>query len=560
MDTQANCFNSTLDHFLRFLYAHHPVDATFIGVHDHDGQFPDFSPAGVHSLLYAMARRNRELRAISPYSLTPSQALDKKLVEGFIETRTWEYSSGFLINHCPAIYTGEAALSLIALLRRPFAPIQQRAESLIQRLEAVPSFLQQAQANLQDAPLPWTERAIRECTGARILLDKGIPILARQEAFASPTLDPTLAKACAAFGKFQQFLESGLRQRPSNAYSCGPEALDLIIKKCHFLKESAAEIEAYAWEQFHTSRALLEAGALKMGAHDYRAALALLGDTHASPGDYYASHQRHHDAARAAAIEHRLFTWPKDYHIQFVQQPAWLREAAPYLYVLPYHSEPAFDRLPFVDYMMRPMPEDSSARESFLRANNDSVVKLNFVVHHGGLGHHIQNYYAYRAKSRIAQIAAVDVAYRIAMLSGGTLCEAWAQYTVDLMDEVGFLTRLERYAQHYARMRAAARAIVDVKLHTGQWPFETCKAFYREHVNFTPAAARAETVRDSIIPGVGMMYLLGIDGIKNLRRDVERKEGANFNLQRFHDRLLSYGSIPVPLIAEAMLGNHTLSS
>jgi uncharacterized protein (DUF885 family) len=553
MDTQAKYFDRALDHFLRFFYAHHPVDATFIGVHDYDDKLPDFSPSGVHSLTYAMARRARELRAISPNSLTPAQALDKKLAEGFLVTRGWEYSSGFLINHCPAIYTGEAALGLIALLRRPFAPIKQRAESLIQRLEAVPAFLQQAQANLQDAPLPWTERAIRECTGARIFIDKGVPILARQEGFNSPALESALSKASSAFSSFQRYLESDLRQRPSNAYACGPEALDLIIKKCHFLQESAAEIEAYAWDQFHTSRALLEAGTLKMGARDYRAAMALLDDTHASPGDYYASHQRHHQAVRAAASEHRLFTWPKNYDIQFVQQPPWLREAAPYLYVLPYHSEPTFYRLPFVDYMMRPMPEDPSDQKAFLRANNDSVVKLNFVVHHGGLGHHIQNYYAYRAKSRIGQIAAVDVAYRIAMLSGGTLCEGWAQYTVDLMEEIGMMTDLEKYGQHYARMRAAARAIVDVKLHTGQWSFETCEAFYREHVNFTPAAARTETVRDAIIPGVGMMYLLGLDGIKNLRRNVERKEGSSFNLQSFHDRLLAYGSIPVPLIAQAIL-------
>ncbi|MBM3925241.1 MAG: DUF885 domain-containing protein [SAR202 cluster bacterium] len=555
MDTQAKYFDRALDHFLRFFYAHHPVDATFIGVHDYDGNLPDFSPGGVHSLLYALARRGRELRAISPASLTHTQALDKKLVEGFIATRTWEYSSGFLINHCPAVYSGEAALGLIALLRRPFAPIQQRAESLIQRLEAIPAFLQQAQANLQDAPPSWTDRAIKECVGARILIDKGIPILAKQEGFASSTLNSALTKGSAAFAKFQHFLESDLRQRPSDAYSCGPEALDIIIKKCHFLKESAAEIEAYALEQFHTSRALLEAGALKMGVRDYPTALALLDDHQASASGFYASHQRHHDAVRAAAIEHHLFAWPEDYDIQFVQQPPWLREAAPYLYVLPYHSEPAFDHLPFVDYMMRPMPDDPSAHKPFLRANNDSVVKLNYVVHHGGLGHHIQNYYAYRAKSRIGQIAAVDVAYRIAMLSGGTLCEGWAQYTVDLMEEIGLMTPLEKYSQHYARMRAAARAIVDVKLHTGQWSFETCEAFYKEHVNFTPAAARTETVRDAIIPGVGMMYLLGIDGIKNLRRDMQRKEGASFNLQSFHDRLLAYGSIPVPLIAEAMLGD-----
>ena len=42
---------------------------------------------------------------------------------------------------------------------------------------------------------------------------------------------------------------------------------------------------------------------------------------------------------------------------------------------------------------------------------------------------------------------------------------------------------------------------------------------------------------------------LGTDGLHRLRRARERAEGAAFSLRRFHDRLLSFGAIPVPLIA-----------
>jgi uncharacterized protein (DUF885 family) len=47
------------------------------------------------------------------------------------------------------------------------------------------------------------------------------------------------------------------------------------------------------------------------------------------------------------------------------------------------------------------------------------------------------------------------------------------------------------------------------------------------------------------------MYWLGTEGLHALRRERERVEGDQFSIRRFHDRVLSFGSIPVPLIAKA---------
>ena len=71
--------------------------------------------------------------------------------------------------------------------------------------------------------------------------------------------------------------------------------------------------------------------------------------------------------------------------------------------------------------------------EELLQATNDSVIKLNHVIHHGSIGHHVQNWHAFRSASRIGQVAAVDCASRIAMFCGGTMAEGWACYATDLM-------------------------------------------------------------------------------------------------------------------------------
>jgi uncharacterized protein (DUF885 family) len=51
-----------------------------------------------------------------------------------------------------------------------------------------------------------------------------------------------------------------------------------------------------------------------------------------------------------------------------------------------------------------------------------------------------------------------------------------------------------------------------------------------------------------MFPATAIMYWLGTDGLHRLRRARERAEKANFSLRTFHDRVLSFGSVPVPLV------------
>ena len=185
-------------------------------------------------------------------------------------------------------------------------------------------------------------------------------------------------------------------------------------------------------------------------------------------------------------------------------------------------------------------------------AVNNSVIKLNHVVHHGAIGHHVQNWNAYRAMSRIGQIAAIDCAQRIAMFCGGTMAEGWACYVTDLMDEIGFYTPLERFAQLHSTVRQAARCVVDANLHLGNMTADEAAAFYVNEAGMPSEAAHAEVVKNCMFPGAAVMYLLGTDAVHTLRREMQKKLAGDFDLCQFHDHFLSFGSLPVSLIAALM--------
>jgi hypothetical protein len=549
----ASAFSHWLDTFFDIYYRRRPVNATFIGVHTYDHLLPACSPEGLTDSVNEMRALLQALRSLPEEPLSQAEAMDRRLAEGFLEIALWEAGSSHFEQGNPSYYTGEAIFGVLSLFLRPFAPLADRVESAISRLQAIPTLLGQAETNVRRAPAAWTARALRECRGALAFLASGLDLLLAGQDLDESRLRAAARVAAAAFTRYHDYLEHDLLARPSDSYACGEVAFDLLLRRGHCLDRDAGAIEAYAVEQLQQSAAYLAAHAADFGAAGPAEALASLADLHPDLDHYYARFTETWERIHATVVAGGVVTWP-DYPIRYVPQPPWARGAAPFLYFLPYRAPAAFDAVTPVEYLVPSIDADLPAAEQLrrLRATNDSVITLNHVVHHGGLGHHVQNYYAYRAASRIGRVAAVDCASRIAMFCGGTMAEGWACYATELAGELGCLTPLEQYAEQHTRLRMAARAIVDIRLHRGELTLAGAADSYRDTVGMAAEAAEAEAVKNSMFPGAAVMYLMGTDLIHDLRREIAAREGSDFSLRGFHDRLLSFGSVPVSLIAAAM--------
>jgi len=546
-----------LDDFFAHYYRRRPVNATFAGIHDYDQTLPDFSPEGAARTVAKM-RDLRDLLATIPRDgLSESRRHDLRLADGFLEVQLWEDGAPHFHRGNPAVYTGEGVFSVLGLFLRDAAPLIDRVEAAIARMNLLPELLAQGRANVREAPDAWTERAIREAKAGGRYFGDGLQMLAAERGISDARFLAAAEVARAAFTEHAAALERELLPRNSANYACGREAFDRYLTRGHCLRpdQDASWVEAYAWTALERHRLALIETAREIDAS--RTPADLLADLalhHPTVESYYGEYTRIWKASRQAALDHDLITWP-DYPIDYVPIPASDRTAATDLYYLFYRCPPPFGRPATHRYLVTPvepeMPSEEQARR--LRATNDSVIKLNHVVHHGGLGHHVQNWHAARAASRIGQMAGVDCASRIALFCAGTLVEGWACYATDLMDEAGFLTPLESLAEVQSRVRMAGRAIVDVGLHTGQLSLDDAASFYEREVGMPVAAARAEAVKNSMFPGAAMMYLIGTDAIHDLRRQLAAREGDAFSPRAFHDRFLSYGAIPVSLIAESLL-------
>ena len=545
-----------LDRFFESYYRLRPVTATFTGIHEHDHRLPDWSPDGLAAAVGEMKALRAALDAAPPpaASLHDVAERDRQLAISFLDIQIAEHEGPGFQRGNPSLAVGEAVFGVIALMTRSFAPVEQRAESAIARLTAFSTFLDGARQSIAGPVADaWRLKCLRECHGAEVLLVDGIPrwiaVEHIDDAVGSRLTDAADA-ARAAVDAFRRWLEQAPGDASDGAYACGADLFDLLLTRGHWCDRSRASLLTDARKQLDETLARLDERARQIAPGGWPEVQHRLLDAHPTRDEYLPAYQRVWNACRERALARDLVAWP-DAPIRYVPIPVQTRDAAPFLYYLHYRSPAPFDRLPTHDYVVTPvevgMPADEQQRR--LRATNTSVITLNHVIHHGAIGHHVQNSHAYAGPSEIGRVAAIDGACRIGMFLGGTMAEGWACYATDLMDEVGFLTPEESLAQQHTRARLLARAVVDIELHQRTMGFEDAVALYRDRVGMPDEAARAEACKNSMFPGTALMYWLGTDGLHQLRRERQRVEGASFSLRRFHDRVVSFGSIPVPLIA-----------
>jgi hypothetical protein len=546
-----------MDDFFRSYFQFRPVNATFVGVHKFDAKLPDYSEEGLEDFQGSMEglieRRERGLKTSNRI-----EEIDLELATNFLLIQLEELKGLHFQRGNPAIYSSEAIFGLISLCLREFGPRSEAISSMVARMKAIPALLEQGKSNVASAPRDWTSEAIRQCDGAIKFLESGVKILANDWQISNFHFLENATVALTAFKSYREYLSVELLSHAREEYGCGSSFYNLLLEKGHAVDEMDIErLAEYGRKRVGEQKDLLWKVTLKLRRDgNWEAILSDLSKLHPTVDTILMSCQECWAECRRVAIEKDLVEWP-DYPLIYKFIDPHFVEAAPYLYFLYYRSPAPYDNAKTNYYLITPVDKNLPPEEleQKLRAISYSTIKHNHVVHHGAIGHHLQNYNAYHGVSSIGKIAGVDCASRIAMFCGGTMAEGWATYSTHLMDEAGFNSPEEHVAELHSSMRLAARSVVDANLHSGKFSFKDAVAYYVADIGMTPKAAHSEVVKNSMFPCTGGMYLLGFDGILNLRNAVTKREGLGFSLKRFHRSLLNYGSIPVSMVTRELLGS-----
>ncbi len=521
-------FDRTIDRWFRDQLAMRPEGATHLGIHDFDGRLSSGGRDAIDEEVTFYRRTIDELSAFDPSDLSAERALDRDLaihqarlgLFWLTEYRPWAGSSE------AAGHIGEA---LFPLFTRDFAPLDRRLTSIAERLEAAPRYLRETRERVTDPVRLWTEIDLETTEQVPGFLDT---ILA---AARSESRDAALAERLAAsveatkttLEEHASWIRDDVLPRANGDWKAGRERFDEMVR-LRELEADADEILAVgesllADEQAARSALLAE---IEPGASAEEVADIVKNDHAATFAEALQEYREAMDRARAFVVEHDLATPPEEDHLRVIETPSFIRHLIPFA---AYYDPAKFDPEPVGTYIVTPPSEPDMMREH----NRASI--SNTSVHEAYPGHHLQ------------LSAAIVNPSLVRLFSGAPeFAEGWAFYCERMMKEHGFDdTPKGWYIVHTDAIWRAARIILDIRLHRGEIGFEEAVDRLIAETGFERPAALAEVKRDPATPTYQLSYLFGRHMIEKLKADVERREGADFSLKRFHDTLIYGGTMPV---------------
>ena len=586
---------SLSDRFLREFFAAAPVSATAYGEHAHDHRWPDLSGVG------AQAQRDWRIELLDELAAIPRDQLD---ADGRLELDTirnqlelWRFADEVeqVWRSDPLAYSYLISAGLDDLIRREFAPIDQRAASVAARLEGLPALVDQALLNLADAKLikrPQAEVAVGQLAGLRSLIEVEIP---ERTAAANPQLRERIATASpaalAAIEQLRAHVEAQL-EHAEGAWRLGPEAFERKLRLTLQTELSAAELLSLAQTEHERVRADMHALARELYEAMYGAkALANFDKSGRTPdpdelvrevlAELAADHPRPdqlRDAAEAnlsrlltLVREHELVPLDEAEVLEVIWTPPHAQGVAIAGLAAPAPLDATAPGLPSF-YLVQPLPSSwgPELRESFLREYNTFMLEI-LSIHEAIPGHFVQLYWGKREPSVIRKV-----------FDNGPFVEGWAVYTERLMVEAGYAgagptssqrpkgvsealwtvqtseeLRAKAIRLHGLKfyLRTVTNAILDHEIHAGEMTREQAIELMVERSFQERGEAEGKWTRAQITSTQLSTYFVGATAWFRLREQAEQRAaaaGKAFDLLGFHTAALSHGAPPVHRLPELM--------
>jgi hypothetical protein len=520
--------------YLDLVFETFPTAATVFGRHEHDGRLEELTAGRLDDFTRRLAELRRRVTAMVPAD--EEEAVDRDALAAAISDallaeeaeRPWRRNPFEAATAVPA--------SVLLLVARDFAPLEQRLAAAAERLEAAPAFLERARV-LLDEPCPalWRQMAVGAAGGgAEFLagtlgpLAAGTPLAGRVEAAST-----TAAQAMRDFAAWLA-TEHAARFPDDAPFAIGEAAQARKLREVHCFDTTPAEFTRLGQAHIEDLVAALTEQAAKLagpGGADWSATLDRLKGDHPDADGLLPAYRRELERLESFVFREDLATNP-DAEARVEPTPEFLRPVMGFAAYLP--AGP-FDAWQQGYFWVTPPPDEAGLRDHAF-ATIPAVA-----AHEGYPGHHLQ----------MTSVNRIPSLTRRAIRSP-VMIEGWGLYTEQLMADVGYYDDAARLAQLAMRLLRALRIVLDMELQSGELTYEAAVERAVSVARLEESTARSEVARYTMTPTQPFSYLVGALELERLRDASQARLGDAFRLRRFHDRVLSYGHMPPTLVARAI--------
>jgi uncharacterized protein (DUF885 family) len=539
-------FDKLVDKYFDLYFQLNPTAATQAGFHQYDTALEDFSRSAVEAEISGLAKFRKQFSGIQRSELPEASAGDLDVLISSIDSRLLELQAIQMWRKDPDVYPSGVSYSLFLIMRRNFAPAEERLRSVVARERQIPTALEAARQNLHNPPRVYTEVALQQLPDTVKFFENDVP-----EAFREVKDPGLLAEfkasnnaAVEALKKYQKFLQEDLLPASHGDFRLGSGTFSQKL-----LYDEMVDIPLDR---------LLEVGYADLRRNQQRLKeVAAEIDSHRTPAEVLADLRKEHPPAerllqsfrdtlgglRQFIEQKKIITLPSTVPPIVEETPPFQRALTTAAMDTPGAYETKATEAMFDVTLPEPDWKPEKVEQWMQSFNRGTIVST--AIHEVYPGHYTQFLWLQAAPSKTRKL-----------LYNNSNAEGWAHYTEQMMLDEG-------YGGHDPKLRLGqlldallrdARFIVGIEMHIGRMTVGQGQTFFIKEGFQVPAVAEVEARRGTSDPTY-LYYTLGKLQILKLRQDYQKLRGAEFSLQEFHDRFMRQGSVPMRIIRKSMLGN-----
>lgn len=544
------------EYFDQVYFPYQPTQGTTAGYHQYDAKLEDFNRTTINAEIAALEKFEKRFDEMHrKASFDQETRGDCEVLLGSIRSllltlqtiRPWQKN--------PDFYSSMLSGSVFSIMERKFASPDDRLRSLVARERQIPTVIEEARVNLNNPPHVYTEIAIEQLPDIIHFFQNDVPAAftdakdsALKEEFAHAN-DAVIA----ALNNYLAWIKSDLLPLSNGDFRIGADTFSKKLEYDEMVNLPLDKLLEIGWADLHKNQAHFSQVAKELEPDkDPREVLEELGKMHPAPDQLIPTFRATFDGLISFIRAHQIVTIPSEVRPIVEETPPFMRATTFASMDTPgpfeKHATEAYFNVTLPDPSMTP-----AQVEGYMHAFNVGTV-ISTAVHEAYPGHYIQFLWLPQAPSRVRKL-----------LGANSDVEGWAHYCEQMMLDEGYgqpgagakderESKFLRLGQLQDALLRNARFIVGIEMHTGKMSFDEAVDFFQKEGYQSKESALVETKRGTSDPTY-LYYTLGKLEILKLREDLKKKQGADFNLEEFHDNFLRQGFPPVKIVREALLGD-----
>lgn len=549
---QNAAFDQYKDHFVEALWKTYPGWASSSGFHKYDSILSIPDEAGRQAELAFAKAQGDSLAKYSIDQLNDNNKIDFQLIANQLKSITWGINDQKAFEWDPSGYN--VCGGFAEMLNNNYDSVDNRLRNVALRLKAVPAYYEAAKANVKNPTVEHTQLAIDQNLGGSSVFTNDLVSALKDSKLSQAEKDSITAdaaRAVAAINGYASWLKALKNDHP-RSFRLGKDLynqkFDLEIQSGY----TAEQIYAKALEHkkdLHSKMAAIsrEIWAKHMGTEvmpsDSLLMIRMLIDklsvNHVKPADFQSAIDKQIPELVKFVNDKKLIYLDPSKPLVVRREPDYMAGVAGASISAP----GPYDTLGNTYYNVGSLSGwDAAQSESYLREYNHYILQI-LNIHEAIPGHYTQLVYSNKSKSLIKSL-----------LGNGAMVEGWAVYTERMMLENGYgNNEPEMWLMYYKwNLRTTCNTILDYSVHNLDMTKEDALSLLTKEAFQQQAEAEGKWKRATLSQVQLCSYFTGYKEIYDFREELKQKEGDKFDLKKFHETFLSYGSAPVKFIKTLM--------